>query len=264
MSGFVASQAKPTAAARFLLLAATVMELTPLRETLRQTTSDDQQAVSRLDFLCCGVGLTATAATLAGYLASQPDRCRDYAGVILGGVAGAYPVPADLLETANEQTDEPPKPAEILDICLADREVLGDFGIATIHVADPFTHPDLVAAHEFSLDTPLASAAKTILRQLKIPFHSGTFITVNATTATSARALALARRHQGLCENMEGAAAAYVCQQYRLPLLEIRCISNKVGTRDFKRWRLSDAIKRNSEIIAQLLPKLALAVIVAK
>jgi futalosine hydrolase len=35
---------------------------------------------------------------------------------------------------------------------------------------------------------------------------------------------------------MEGAAAAQVCEQFQLPLLEIRGISNPTGTRDPRQW----------------------------
>ncbi|MCW8893304.1 MAG: futalosine hydrolase, partial [Deltaproteobacteria bacterium] len=40
----------------------------------------------------------------------------------------------------------------------------------------------------------------------------------------------------GICENMEGAAAAQVCSAFDLPLLELRGISNPTGTRDPEQW----------------------------
>ncbi len=220
---------------RWLLTAATALELDSLRATWPEC-----------DLLVCGVGPTAAAATLAAYLARREQI---YTGVIIGGVAGVYP-------KAESPGENPQYPAQLLDICLADREILGDFGIAAPHGAEPFTGPELAARHEFSLASPLLQSAAAILRRRQIPFHCGPFVTVNAATATLERGLALARRYHGLCENMEGAAAALVCRDFKLPLLEIRCISNLVADRDPSRWRLAEAIARSGEVLRELLPEL--------
>jgi len=243
---------KKAGATGYLLLAATDLELEPLRTALRH------EGNPSFDFLRCGVGPTAAAATVAGHLAR---RAEEYAGVILAGAAGAYPARAHVREAATEQADaaDGPGSAGLLDLCLAAREVLGDFGVAAAHGAEPFAQPDLGATCEFPLDSPLLRSTRAVLQRLGIPFYCGTFVTVNAATATLERGLALAERHQGLCENMEGAAVALVCRDFRLPLLEIRCISNMVEDRDPGRWRLAEAIRRNAEILSLLLPELAVA-----
>jgi futalosine hydrolase len=252
------SGGKTAEAARYLLLAATAMELDPLRTALQQAEGAGQGGDSSFDFLLCGVGPTAAAAALAGYLAC---RTEEYAGVILAGTAGAYPVPTHAREAGPGQAAaaEGPGPAGLLDLCLAAREVLGDFGVAATHGAEPFAQSNLGADYEFLLESPLLRSARTILQRLDTPFHCGTFITVNAATATLERGLALAGRHQGLCENMEGAAVALVCRNLGLPLLEIRCVSNMVEDRDPDRWLLTEAIRRNAEVLSRLLPELALA-----
>ncbi|MDF1614996.1 futalosine hydrolase [Desulfurivibrio dismutans] len=224
---------------RLLVTAATTMELDPLRRILSGSNGIDTG--KDLDFLCCGVGPTAAAASLAAWLACRPDR---YRGVIMIGVAGAYP------------SDRAGQGADLLDICLAEREILADFGLAAPHGADPFENPQMAAEREFALISPLLQLADGTLRQWRIPFHCGAFVTVNAASTTLQRGMALARRHRALCENMEGAAAALVCQRLQLPLLEIRCISNLVEDRDLSRWRLPAAIERFTEITARLLPPL--------
>lgn len=261
MMGQCASSGGPgTGAARLLLLAATAMELDPLRTALEQKKDAGPTGNPPLDFLRCGVGPTAAAATLAGYLAR---RAGEYAGVILGGVAGAYPALPHSPEGAAAQGHVPCPPAAgpgsagLLDVCLATREVLGDFGIASPYGAEPFARPGLEADFIFPLDSPLLRLAREGLLRLGIPCHCGTFVTVNAVSATLERGQALAKRHGGLCENMEGGAVALVCRDYRLPLLEIRCISNMVEDRDPARWRLDEAIRRNAEILSRLLPELA-------
>lgn len=262
-----ASPATADKPGRLLLTAATAMELEPLRQALAEQSS--RSTGESFDFLVCGVGPTAAAATLAGFLAR---RAGGYSGVIMSGVAGAYP--AVIADTAkpgpagDRRAESGPPPTEprpghgpgrgpgVLDICLANREILGDFGLSAPHGAEPFDSPELGADHEFDLESPLLQAARQILQNRRIFFHCGTFVTVNAATTTQQRGVALARRHGGLCENMEGAAAALVCRNLGLPLLEIRCISNLVEDRDLSRWRLAEAIRRNVEILASMLPEL--------
>lgn len=220
-------------AGRLLVVAATDFELTPLRQRLA--------ALPGLDFLVCGVGPTAAAANLAACLAvHQPDPQTAYDGVIMTGVAGAY------LDT----------PATILATCLAEQEVLGDFGLESGRGAEPFPSEHLATRHSFDLASPLLTAAKAILARLAIPFVGGVFITVNTATTNTARGLALRDRFNGLCENMEGAAAALACAQAGVPLLEIRTVSNLVEDRDPARWRLAEAIARNAETVARLIPEL--------
>jgi futalosine hydrolase len=41
---------------------------------------------------------------------------------------------------------------------------------------------------------------------------------------------------------MEGAAVAMVCNTFKVPCVELRCISNMVEDRDTANWMLEDAI----------------------
>ena len=55
---------------------------------------------------------------------------------------------------------------------------------------------------------------------------------------------------------MEGAAAARVCAEHDVPLIEIRAVSNMVENRDPKKWKLSEACNRAGEAAALLLEEL--------
>ena len=44
-------------------------------------------------------------------------------------------------------------------------------------------------------------------------------------------------------ESMEGAALHYVCLLQKIPFLQIRAISNKVGVRDKTKWKIKTAIE---------------------
>ena len=71
--------------------------------------------------------------------------------------------------------------------------------------------------------------------------HIGTFVTLSTCTGTSDRAAELDTHYNGLCENMEGAAAAQVATLHNIPWLEIRGISNIVEDRDLNKWDIPRA-----------------------
>jgi len=52
-------------------------------------------------------------------------------------------------------------------------------------------------------------------------------------------------------ESMEGAAFHYTCLQQKIPFLQLRSISNRVGDRDKNNWKMMEAIKHlNDELKA--------------
>lgn len=63
----------------------------------------------------------------------------------------------------------------------------------------------------------------------------------------------LRQRYDALCENMEGAAVARICEEYMLPLLEMRAVSNYVEDRDLTRWKLKEACDQAGKAAAMLL-----------
>ncbi len=102
--------------------------------------------------------------------------------------------------------------------------------------------------NEFTLDKKIARKALDSIppnpplvkggrRDFQI--KSGNFITVSSTTGIHKRAVELKKRFNAICENMEGAAIAQVCAIYKIPMLEIRGISNIAGIRDKRKWNLN-------------------------
>jgi futalosine hydrolase len=68
--------------------------------------------------------------------------------------------------------------------------------------------------------------------------RKGNFVTVSAVSGSQKRARELEGRFNAVCENMEGAAIAQVCTLYKIPVSEIRGISNIAGIRDKRKWDL--------------------------
>jgi futalosine hydrolase len=202
----------------FLAVAATEMEMAPLSRMM---------AASRVSCktLVAGVGPVESTLRLARYLCTDGHLVR---GIINFGVAGAY-VPL-----------EGPRQAAPLDVCLAEREIAGDFGICYGDAMD-YLPKELTGRIAFDIDRSLLLQAGLILQRNDLNPHVGTFITVNAVSGTRARGENLRQQWQGLCENMEGASIARVAESFVLPFLEVRCISNLVEHRNPENWRLDEA-----------------------
>jgi futalosine hydrolase len=189
-----------------------------------------------ISHLVTGIGLVETTLTLTSAL--QKNNAIDC--VINFGIAGAY-----LKNCTSIQ-------AGLLDICLADQEILGDFGIQLADKVEKFGD-DLPVRDNFVLDPGLLSAAGQILEDGGISYKVGTFVTVNCASGTLYRGNQLGRQFRGLCENMEGAAVARVCEEFSLPCLEVRCISNMVEDRNRESWRIKEAcvkVGRAAAVIA--------------
>ena len=213
-----------------LAVAATEIEMAPF---LAQSTAST---------LCCrtlvtGVGPVETTLRLTRCLCENDER---FDSVIHFGIGGAYILP--------DQSRQP----KLLDICLAEQEVAGDFGICLGESMD-YLDRSLTGEIFYNLDTSLLQQCRTIFARLGTPYHPGVFITVNGITGTRARGEMLRSRWGALCENMEGAAAARVCREFSLPYAELRCISNYVEDRDPSTWRLQEACKKAAHTAIQLI-----------
>ena len=209
----------------FLVTAATDFEMEPFRRACPE---------AACPVLVTGVGPVEAAVRLTAFLAATS---LPLAGVVNFGVAGAYAA-------------GPGRSATVLDICLAEREVLADLGICEDEDVRPLRGAGFTVADSFELDAGLLRRAKSLLAAAAIPYASGVFATVSSASGTRRRGNMLAERHQTLCENMEGAAAARACQHFGLPLLELRCISNMVEDRDLRNWQLHNACVRCGEVTA--------------
>lgn len=215
-----------------LTLAATEIEMAPF---IAQSTELAELAID-YQTLVTGVGPMETALRLTRFLCESDDH---FDGVLLFGVGGAYILP--------DKAQQP----EILDICLAEQEVAGDFGICLGESMD-YLDSSLTGKIVYNMDASLLARCQAFFDRLGTRHHLGTFVTVNGITATGKRGEMLQSRWNGICENMEGAAVARVCQEFNLPCAELRCISNYVEDRDQSTWRLQEACLKAARTAIQL------------
>lgn len=186
-----------------------------------------------------GVGVVETTLHLTRFLEKQKNA---FTKVLHFGVAGAY------LSGSEPEAD-------LLEICLAEQELFADFGIC---YPDHFEAlPDhLIQKSVYTLDTALLQRCLRVLAEENISCKRGKFLTVAGVSATFERGKRLKAQYDALCENMEGAAVARVCEEFNLPLVEMRCVSNFVEDRDLSRWKLNDALQQGAKVAAILLREL--------
>ncbi len=175
-------------------------------------------------------------------------------------VAGNYPVGKIInLGVGGAYSGSGLGPGEI---AIATMEIFGDDGVFTSkgwkdmkEIGIPVIQKGRKKYYnEFLLSRPPSSLLKAQDNGV-VKIKSGPFITVGSASGTQKRARELENRFCGICENMEGAAIAQVCTMYGLPMIEVRGISNIVGIRDKRRWRLKEASENCQKFVLNLLKK---------
>lgn len=191
-----------------------------------------------------GVGKANAAASTAVLLSKMPVRV-----AINFGCGGAFP-DAGL---------------EVGDLALASEEVFGDEGALTpsgffdmerlgfpLHCEGEQKYFNRVP-----LDAALADRSWPVLKALsegkRLRVGRGPFVTVSCCSGTESAGRELARRTDGICENMEGAAVIQVCRRFGVPALEVRGISNLTLDRDPSTWNLGDAVEIAQAAVLELL-----------
>ena len=194
-----------------LICVATELECAWLRERL--------SAHPHARIVVTGVGpVNAAHAVTVAIVREQPRA------LVVCGVGGAYPASG----------------LEIGDVITADMECYGDLGAAS-----PAGFLDMKA-----LGFPLVESPRLyndLPMQLFPTTRRAKFVTVSTSTGTDAAARAIAARTAGAVENMEGAAVAHVAHLHRIPVGEVRGISNIVTNRDTSAWRLKEAARAAQE-----------------
>jgi futalosine hydrolase len=193
--------------------------------------------------LCIGGMGKVNAAHAATLLITRHDP----EALIVFGIGGAY--------TGSD--------AGICDIAVAKEEIAGDEGVLAVEgfKGTEYIGIPLVKTASSTLWNVYPSSPELLektMNRLKSFQHSGrvfegSFVTLSTCTGTSARAKELEARYSGLCENMEGAAAAQVAAMHGTPWLELRGISNRVEDRDVKAWDIPGAASAVQNAVLHIL-----------
>ncbi len=212
----------------------------PLPERAEGVVSKGSLLGKPILFLHCGIGKVNAAHSVTLLLEDQrPDI------LILFGIGGAY------------------AEAGIGDVVIAVSENYGEEGVMTPDgwksmefTGFPLLKNDLEYFNTFALDRKLSQLAFMATRDTGLNVHSGNFITVSQCSGTRRTGEIIRGRFNGICENMEGAAVAHICAKYKVPMIEIRGISNIIEDRDIKKWNIPLAVSNCSKAVNEVVRRL--------
>lgn len=134
------------------------------------------------------------------------------------GIAGAYPSSG----------------LKVGDLAVAEKEIYGDEGLiakdrsqkTNFYTMDKISLP-LATVDGINYYNEFPMFVPEDLNQIR----KGNFVTISTITGTLRQGREIEKRFNALCENMEGAAVAHICLLAKIPVTEIRGISNIIKDR---------------------------------
>ncbi len=203
---------------QILVVSATELEIAPF--LARQ---------SGVDTLLTGVGGHACLYHLQTHL-----QKKKYELVIQAGIAGSFSDELSLGETVLVQKDV------FADAGVFEKgelNTLFDMGFANKNEW-PYQDGWLMNDHPLLFDYKLKKVAA---------------ISVNSLSDDSSLTALYKNKFNASIESMEGAAFHYTCLQQKIPFLQLRSISNRVGDRDKNNWRMKEAIQHLNDELKTLI-----------
>ncbi len=211
---------------KILVVAATDLEIAPLLKQMNSGATADVGSIQCLyknitvDFLITGVGMTATA-----YFSGKAIN-DTYDAAFNLGICGSFNSNLEIGTVVNVYEDE-------------FSELGAEDGDAFLSLSDL----KLGGRTKFIND----SGAMSVEIE-KLPKVNG--ITVNTSHGNEKSIEKVYAKFHPMVESMEGAAFMFVCEQERIPYVQIRAVSNFVERRNKDSWNIPLAIKNlNSKFI---------------
>ena len=207
---------------QILVVSATEFEIKPF--ILSNFTSAGEG--NTVDILITGVGIAS-----AIYRLTKAVLKKKYDVIIQAGIAGTF--------------TKKIKPGDVVYI---EQDCFADIGAKVkgkiISLSDMgFEHRDEHPYINGWLVNPWQMPLNTSLRK-------ATGITIATITDDKKHIKQLLKKLRPAVESMEGAALHYICLQQNIPFIQLRAISNKVGERDKRKWKIKKSISDlNKELI---------------
>lgn len=194
-----------------LIIAATEMEIAPFIEKYPHASH-----------LITGVG-----ATMAAYKLSRKIRESKIDYIIQAGIAGSFVDSIELGETV-----------------IVHRDAFADLGVDEKRNFSSVAEMGLFRSNEFPFENGFL--VNPHLLSLNVTNKNANAITVNMLSDDVYFNSQFQQKFQADIETMEGAALHYVCLEEKIPFLQIRGISNKVGERDKSKWKIAQAVESSN------------------
>jgi len=206
-----------------LVIAATAKEIEPFLKKYRKS-NDNLEVV---DILVTGIGLTSTAYSLAKQMSIKKPSL-----VIQAGVAGCF---------------DPAIPLGSTFVIKRDR--IADFGVMEGGQFNSVYKMGLVKGSNGWFVNKSQVLKQTRLKKVDA-------ISVNTISTDKQQIADYRREYNPVLESMEGAAMHYVCSKEKIAFLQLRSVSNYIGERNKKNWKLKESIENLNQELILLLSKL--------
>lgn len=213
---------------RVIVTAATTKEYEHCFKTFKSSSYPHQ-----ISFFTTGVGMLATAVSLTDLLLKEkPDL------IIQTGIAGTFDHSLSLGE-----------------VVVIRNEIIADMGVEENNVWKDIFDLQLQDANEYPFKN--RSLPNPHLRKLNfLHLKEADAISINEITTGKKRIEQFISKYHPVTESMEGAALHYVAAKFNIPFIQIRAISNHIGERDKKKWKLNEALGNLSEVLLNYLEQL--------
>lgn len=199
-----------------IVAAATALEIEPFLTRLQN--GDLHTKGLLLEPLITGVGILASSHAITAACNKKPSL------IIQAGIAGSF---------------NPKFPPGAM--TLVKEEISGDCGVTENGVFKDIFDLQFAEADKAPFTgKKMINPSLQKWEGLSIPLVTG--LTVNQISTGDERIKQLKEKYQCDIESMEGASLHYACLNSGIEFLQLRAISNFVGIRDKKEWKIKDAI----------------------
>ena len=210
-----------------LLVAATVLEITPFLEYYRK--QNNISGIQDLDVLITGIGLTASTYSLTKQLAIKKPNL-----IIQAGVAGCFDTSVPLGS-----------------VVAVKQEAVADQSVIELEKLKTLFDLKLVPQNQFPFNKGWLVNKSEMLKKIKLKKVKG--ISVNEITTSAQKVKFYKDTFDPVTESMEGAALHYVCLMEKIPFMQLRAVSNYIAERNKKNWNMKESIiNLNNELIILL------------
>ena len=217
---------------KILVVSATTFEIEPLLKQMDSTTPVNGRVIGckyrklEIDFLITGVGMVATAYYSGKIINDSYDAAFNL------GICGSYNSNLEIGTVVNVYED-----------CFS--ELGAEDGDAFLSLED--------LKLEGFTKIKNSNGAMSIEIE-KLPKVNG--ITVNTSHGNEKTIERVFQRFHPMVESMEGAAFMFVCENERIPYVQMRAVSNFVEKRNKEKWNIPLAIKNLNNTFIKILDSL--------
>ncbi|MEO7394421.1 MAG: futalosine hydrolase [Chitinophagaceae bacterium] len=210
-----------------LIIAATSVEISPFLEQYRNKC--DLPANINIDVLVTGIGLTATTYSLIKQINIKRPQI-----ILQAGIGGGFE-----------------KSIPLGTVLAVKQDRFADLGVSESGKWKTLSDLGLLAANKYPFSKEWLVNKSELLK--KVNLKKVNAVSVNEITTSIQKINLYNKIFNPAVESMEGAALHYVCLLEKIPFLQIRSISNYIGERNKKKWKIKDSIiNMNNELVLLL------------